>query len=106
MALIALFVVAAISHAADKADKKKGKGVAGTVKSVDASAKSITLTVKVKKETSDKTFAVADDAKVSINGEEKSLSDIEAGAKVQCKVSEDGQTVTAINIGKKKKKNA
>lgn len=103
---MALFVVATFSPAAEKADKKKAKGVSGTVKSVDATAKTITVTVKVKKESQDKTLSVSDDAKVTIDGEKKTLADVNVGAKAQMKLSEDGQTVMAINIGKKKKKDA
>jgi hypothetical protein len=103
VALAALFVVASLSQAADKGDKKKAGGVAGTVKSVDASAKTITVSVKNKKETEDKTFAVADDVKVTINGESKTLGDVEEGAKARFKLSEDGKTVMAISVGKKKK---
>ena len=106
VALMALFVVATFSPAADKGDKKKAKGVGGIVKSVDANTKTITITVKVKKESQDKTLSVADDAKVTIDGEKKSLSDVKEGAKARCKLSEDGKTVTAIKVGKKKKKDA
>ena len=103
MALVALFVLATVSHAADKADKKKRNAVAGTVKSVDAAGKKITVAVKVKKETSDKTLSLADDVRVRINGEAKTLGDIEEGSKARLRLSEDGKTVTAINVGKRKK---
>ena len=104
VALLALFVVATFSQAAEKGDKKKVDTVSGTVKSLDVAAKTITVTVKGKKETSDKTLAVAEKVKVTIDGEKKTLADVKEGATVQCRLSEDGKSVTAINVGKRKKK--
>ncbi|MEX2212870.1 MAG: hypothetical protein WD768_02000 [Phycisphaeraceae bacterium] len=87
---------------ADKPDKKKPAtaAVKGVVKSVDGDK--ITLTVKVKKETEEKTFAVGE-VKVQINGEKKTLADVTAGLEVTCKLSEDGKSIVAINSGKKPK---
>lgn len=104
MALLAVFVVSTFSHAADKGEKKKANGVSGTVKSVDVSANKVTITVKVKKETADKTLSVDDNVKVTIEGEKKTLADVKEGATVRCRLSEDGKSVTAISVGKKKKK--
>ncbi len=103
-ALMALFVVAGFSQAAEKGDKKKVETVSGTVKSLDTAAKTITVTVKAKKETSDKTLTVSDNVKVMVDGEKKTFADVKVGATVQCRLSEDGKSVTAINVGKRKKK--
>jgi Cu/Ag efflux protein CusF len=103
-ALLALFCVASFSQAAEKGEKKKTETISGTVKSVDAAAKTITLTVKKKEESEDKTLTLADKVKVNIDGEKKTLEDIKEGATVQCRMSEDGKSVTAINVGKRKKK--
>jgi len=105
MALMVSLMVSAISDAADKSKRKKGKHVSGLVKSVDLMANKITVAVKVKKkETADKTYGIAEGATVTINGEKKTLGDIKEGVKAQLTLSEDGKAVKAIKIGKKKKK--
>ena len=101
MALLILFVAGAVSDAANRGGRKKTKPVRAKITSLDASAK--TITVKMKKEAQEKTLDLADAVKVKINGEDKALSDVEPGVKARLRLSEDGQTVKAIIIGKRKK---
>ena len=93
---------------ANKAAKaKKHPMAAGVVKAVDADAKTITITKTNKKQNTseDKVFTVADNAKVMIRGEAKTLADVIAGAKARLKLSDDGQKVVGIQVGHAKKKN-
>jgi hypothetical protein len=84
---------------------KKRHGARGEVKAIDVAAKMITLSVrKAKKQFEDKTVSVADNVKVRINGETKTLADVQVGAKVNVRLSEDEKTAVAINIGGGKKK--
>lgn len=112
-ALAFAFCAVSIVAAADKADKKKGKGVTGVVKKVDAEKGTITVTVKVKKETMDKDFKLGDDAKVTvISGDDKKemavkdafKADLKEGATVTVVADDDGK-VSALTIGMAKKKN-
>ena len=106
--LVAVFAFSsAIAFGADKAEKPEKKkpttaSIKGVVKSVDASAGTITITVKNKKESEDKTFA-AKDAKIQINGEAKTLADVTEGLEVTVKLSEDGKSVVGLASGKKPK---
>lgn len=99
VAVAALLVAAPVLCAQDQA--QKAQGVQGVVKSVDASAGTITLTVKKE----DKTFNVAKDVRVRIEGESKTLADVKPGARARLRLSEDGKTVLAINVGGGKKPN-
>lgn len=101
--LAALFLTAGLSPA----QEKKKAAPAGKVKSVDVKENKITLEGKKKKDGTtgpDRTFDVAKDAKVTVNGETKALADLKAGDAVNLTLSEDQKAVTAISIGKKKKK--
>lgn len=106
--LVAVFaLVSSVALGADKApkpEKKKSEhaAVKGVVKAVNVDKSTITVTVKVKKETEDKTFEVSE-AKVQINGEKKTLADVKEGMEVVCKLSEDGKSVVGIVSGKKPK---
>jgi Cu/Ag efflux protein CusF len=106
---IAVAAVAALAgfqaHSLSAEEGKKTPQAAGKVKSVDASAGTITLEGKSKEGVPvapEKTFKLAADVKVSINGESKSLADVTAGLQVALALSDDGQTVVAINAGAKK----
>lgn len=101
--MLGLLATAQVSGA-DDAPKKKGAN--GTVKAVDTDASTITLTMKNKKEMVDKTFAVAKDAKILIDGESKSLADVKVGATARLGLSEDGNSATRIVVGERKKKQA
>ena len=106
LAVVGLLVVAqALSVQAqdEKKDKKRG-GPFGTVKSIDATAKTITVAIRErgKKETTDKTFKLADDCKVTQGDDAKTLSDVKEGQLVGLTVTDD--KVTQIRLVMRKKK--
>lgn len=77
----------------------------GTVKSVDAAGGKIVVTVRQGRggETTEKTFLVGDDTKVRIGGEDKTLADLAAGARVtiffKAAAEKDGTpTATTISV--------
>ena len=85
-----------------------GETIAGTVKAVDATAGTITLEGKKKKNGTtdpDQTIAVAKSAKVSIDGEAKTLADVKAGVQATLALTVDQKTALAVNVGGKKKGN-
>jgi hypothetical protein len=112
-AVLALAVCAVSTvSAADKADKKKAKGVTGVVKKVDADKGTITIAVKMKKETVEKEFKLGDDVKVTVvSGDDKKemavkdafKADLKEGATVTVVADDDGK-VSALTIGMAKKK--
>ena len=79
------------------ADKKPE---ARTVKAVDATASTITLEGKKSKTGSepDQTIAVAQDAKISVDGQAKKLGDVKAGAVVLLTLTEDKKSATAVVV--------
>jgi hypothetical protein len=112
-ATLALLFAAGVSLSADKSNKKKGVTVAGTVKSVDAAAGTLTVTVKKKKVQEDKDFTIGDTVKVvTFTGTDKTeltgkdgLKSIKTGDKIQVRIDAGGN-VLSIQVGdlpKKKK---
>lgn len=112
VALAALFLMSDLASAAPpKAQKKKQAGaVAGKVKAVDAQANTITLEGRKNKKTNttgpDRVLSVAKDAKVTINGEAKTLADVQVGEQVSLTLGGDKKTATTVTVAKKKKKKA
>ena len=84
----------------------KAKPTTYTVKSVDATAKTVTVNSGAEG-AADETITVADDTKIRINGEDKALADLTADMKVQV-TKDDAGKVTSIEVppakGEKKKK--
>ncbi len=82
-----------------------GGTIAGTVKSVDATANTITLEGKKIKNGSepDQTIAVAKDAKVSVDGEAKKLTDVKTGVTATLSLTVDKKTALAVTVGGAKK---
>lgn len=78
------------------ADVKKAAGFSGTVKSVDAAKDSITLTATKGDSSVDRTFAVAKDATVKIDGREAKLADVKAGVHAHVKLGDDKSTAVAV----------
>jgi RNA polymerase sigma factor (sigma-70 family) len=78
------------------ADVKKPAGFAGRVKSVDAAKGSITLTATKGDQSVDRTFTVASDAAVRIDGHEAKLADVKAGLHANVKIADDKTTAIAI----------
>ena len=108
---VALCAVSTVS-AADKAAKKKTKGVTGVVKKVDAEKGTITVAVKMKKETVEKEFKIGEDVKVTVvaGDDKKEMSlkdafkaDLKEGVTVTIMADDDGK-VTALTVGMAKKK--
>ena len=95
MALV-MFVVAKASYAQETCK------VAGTIKAVDCDGKKLTCTVKEGDAEKEKTCAVADDAKITLNGNEAKLADLKAGDKVECDCTMAGETMTAKTIAAKR----
>src|SRR5262245_5500349 len=77
-------------------DVKKAEGFSGTVKSVDAAKASITLTSTKGDSSIDRTFTVAKDTTVKLDGHEANLSDVKAGMHASVKLAEDKTTAVAI----------
>jgi Cu/Ag efflux protein CusF len=74
----------------------------GTVKAVDCDGKKITCAVKEGDAEKEMTCAVADDAKITLNGNEAKLADLKAGDKVECECTADGDKHTAKTIAAKR----
>lgn len=74
----------------------------GTIKAVDCEGKTITCTTKDGESQKESTVVVADDAKITINGNESKLSDLKAGDKVECEVEQkDGKTIAKVIAAKR-----
>ncbi len=74
-----------------------GSTVQAPLKAVDAAKNTITITTETRQGKVDKTFPVAKDAKVTVDGKEAKLSDLKAGATVVLTLSaEDGNTVIQV----------
>ena len=82
-----------------------GGTIVGTVKAVDATANTITLEGKKSKTGSepDQTIAVAQDARVSVDGEAKKLTDVKTGVTATLSLTVDKKTALAITVGGGKK---
>jgi hypothetical protein len=107
-AVLALLMVTGLVMAQGKG--KKNKPVTGKVTKLEGDT--LTVSVKVKKETSDKTFTLTPDTKFASNegGEKKDLSatdaraKLKAGTTVQVQADETGKVQT-LTFGTAKKKN-
>jgi len=99
----------------DKEGEGKGKGKKGTsitaqVTAVDVTKSTITLAVRdgsgnddtENSPLVDKTFAVAKDAKISIDGKAAKLADVKANSRASISLTDDRKTVTGITVGKGK----
>jgi hypothetical protein len=110
-AAIALVLTANLGQAAQK--KAAGSTVAGVIKKVDAATGTLTVTVTVKKEKTDKEFKVADATKfVVLSGKDKKelsskdglkSEELKEGASIKITTDAEGK-VTEITIGKASKK--
>lgn len=113
-AVVALFFVSGLALAADtKAEKKKkGAGITGKVKSIDAEKGVVVLSVGKKGQEMDKEITIGDDVKfvIQIGEEKKELSgkaglkseEFKVGANVSVKM--EGDKVVGVMINKKKPK--
>jgi Cu/Ag efflux protein CusF len=111
-AVLALLLGAGVSLAGKGAKKgKKGHAVAGTVKKVDASAGTLTVTTKKKKVQEDQQLTVGDAAKIVVaSGSDKKelsgkdgLKSIKEGDKVRVQADEAGNVVS-LQVGALAKK--
>jgi hypothetical protein len=103
LATIGLAALLALSLAstllANDGKAKMNMRVSGEVVTVDAATR--TLTVREKKgpdNTSDFTFVLAEDAKVTVAGKSDSLDSLKAGDLVNVKYRDDGDTHTAVEV--------
>jgi Cu/Ag efflux protein CusF len=76
----------------------------GTIKKVDCEAKTITCTVKEGDAEKEMACSVAEDAKITLNGNEAKLGDLKEGDKVSCEyVMKDdkmvAKTIAATRAG-------
>jgi hypothetical protein len=93
-----------------KGKRKKGASFTAQVTAVDVTKNTITLAVRdgnggddvENAPLVDKTFAVAKDAKISIDGKAATLADVKANSRAAVSLTDDRKTVTAITIGKGK----
>ena len=117
---VALFLCADVAMAKGKGGKKPAGPVVGTIKTVDAKAGTVTVTVASKKGSSDKDFTIADTTTVTVTKEDGTTKDltgkdglkdpvVKEGASIQVSTDATG-AVTAVAVGgsysqpKKKKK--
>ncbi|MCI0681808.1 MAG: RNA polymerase sigma factor [Gemmataceae bacterium] len=70
----------------------------GPLKAVDAANNTIIVTVSGRPQRQEKTFQVAKDAKITIDGKDAKLSDLKPGATIIL-VATDGNTITEIRTG-------
>jgi RNA polymerase sigma factor (sigma-70 family) len=89
-------VVAIANDKPADGDVKKPAGFTGNVKSVDAAKGTITVTATKGDTSIDRTFPVAENVKVSIDGREAKLGDLKAGTRVSIKFGDDRTTAAAI----------
>jgi hypothetical protein len=97
LALAALIPLSALSQDATGGEKKKGppaNAVSGVVKSVDASANTVTVEVKGGEA---KTFTVNDKTKIKIDKADKTLADLTEGLRVMVVPSKKGDAAMMIN---------
>ncbi len=90
---------------ADEKKEKKNKdanSVSGVVKAVDSTKKTVTLEVKVKKNTEEKVLTLAGDGSVKIAGKDATLADLKVGEKAVAKLNDKGE-IASITSGKKEK---
>lgn len=102
---LVLGVGSALGADDNKKEGKKDKDpntVSGVVKAVDAEKKTVTLEVKVKKNTEEKALTLAADGSVKIAGKPATLADLKVGEKATAKLNEKGE-VLALTSGKKEK---
>lgn len=95
---VALAALLPVSLMAQEGAKKKGPpadAFMGVVKSVDATAKSVTVENKKSAET--KTFTITDKTKITIDKAEKTLADLTEGLRVQVRPTKKGDTAAAIS---------
>jgi hypothetical protein len=105
LTIIGLLAFAQTLSAQEKEKKKRGPG--GRVKSVDASANTLTVSMRErgKDQAVDKTYKVAKDCKVSINGESKTLADVKADMFVTLTVGANDEVTEIRSVMRKKKEN-
>ena len=75
---------------------------AGTIKAVDCDGKKITCTVKEGDAEKEMVCSVADDAKITLNGNEAKLADLKAGDKVDCEYMKKDDAMVAKTIAAKR----
>ncbi len=71
------------------------QGTSAPLKAIDAAKRTITVTIGTRLVKEDKTFDVAKDAKIMIDGKESGLADLKQGAVVQFFVN-DSNTITMV----------
>ncbi len=102
VAVLFVFSIASIAIAAEEkkaeetkaAEKPKIKQVTGDVKAVDAKAKTVTVTKKMRDKAMDTVVTVDDKTKIMMDKEKKAIADLKAGDKVKVKYTEiEGKNV-------------
>ena len=102
VAVLFVFSITSIAIAAEEkkaeetktAEKPKIKQVTGDVKAVDAKAKTVTVTKKMRGKAMDTVVTVDDKATIMMDKEKKALADVKAGDKVKVKYTEiEGKNV-------------
>jgi small nuclear ribonucleoprotein (snRNP)-like protein len=73
-----------------------GATIQGPLKSVDAAKNTVTLTTETRQGKQDKTYQLAKDAKVTLDGKEAKLADLKEGTRVVLTMSVDGSTVLQV----------
>lgn len=107
VAVLFVFALTSISFAAEEkkaegaampVEKPKVKQVTGDVKAVDATAKTVTVTKKMRDKAMDTVVTVDDKTKIMMGKETKALADVKAGDKVRVKYTEIGGKNVAKSI--------
>jgi uncharacterized cupredoxin-like copper-binding protein len=105
MAVLFIFAIASVSFPADKkaemakpAEKPKIKEITGEVKAVNAAARTIIITNKVKGREGETVVIVDKEANITMGKEKKTLADVKVGSEVTVNCTEvEGKNV-AKNI--------
>ena len=97
-AALAVTLVIALGAKASYAQEK----CSGTICKVDCDAKKITCKVKEGDAEKEMTLAVADDAKITINGNEAKLADLKEGDKAECATTKKDDATVATSIAVKR----
>jgi hypothetical protein len=98
-ALLCLAATAGLANCGNcPGDKPKPATVEGTIKSLDADARTLVLTTGSGDEAKDTTMKVCPKCKIIVDGKEAKLSDVKAGAKAKVSHIKTDSGPLAVNI--------
>ena len=102
MLAAALAVTMVIAIGAKASYAQDAAKCAGVIKAVDCDGKKITCTVKEGEAEKEMTLTIADDTKITLNGNEAKLADLKAGDKVECEAAKKDDAMVAKTVAAKR----